>query len=90
MSYPTPTFRNNASFTQFGTITSSVATTGNVLVTLPVSYTTSSSYVVQVTHTDSTAGLRLSVVRTSAGSFTIYWVGGGSVAQPFDWLTIGS
>lgn len=90
MSFPTPTFRNNASFTQYGTITSSVGTSGNVVVTLPVSYTTSSSYVVQATHTDSTAGLRLSIVRTSAKTFTIYWTAGGSVAQPFDWLTIGS
>jgi len=90
MSYPTPTFRNNASFTQFGTVTGSAGASGNVVVTLPVGYTTTTSYVVQVTHTDSTAGLRLSVVRTSASSFTIYWTSGGAVAQPFDWFVIGS
>jgi len=90
MSFSTPTHRSKASFTQYGTVTGSLGASGNVVVTLPVGYTTTSSYVAMVTHTDTTAGLRLSVVRTSASSFTIYWVGGGAHTQPFDWLTLGS
>ena len=90
MAFVTPTYKNVSSFTQYGTVTSSVGTSGNVVVTLPISYTTSNSYSVQATHTDATAGLRLSIVRTSAKTFTIYWTAGGATAQPFDWFTIGS
>lgn len=90
MSFPTPTFRNPGSFTQYGTVTGSLGASGNVVVTLPVAYTSSTSYNIQVTHNDSTAGLRISVVRTSASSFTIYWVSGGATTQPFLWFTIGS
>jgi hypothetical protein len=90
MSFATPTHKNVSSFSQYGTVTGSLGVSGNVVVTLPVSYTSSTSYNVQVTHSDSTAGIRFSVVRTSASSFTIYWVSGGSTTQPFLWFTIGS
>jgi hypothetical protein len=90
MSFSTPTHRSKASFTQTGTVTGSLGASGNVVVTLPVGYTTTTSYVAMVSHTDATAGLRLSVVNTSASSFTIYWVGGGAVTQPFAWFTSGS
>jgi len=90
MSFATPTHRSKASFTQTGTVTGSLGASGNVVVTLPVGYTTTTSYVAMASHTDATAGLRLSVVPTSASSFTIYWVGGGASTQPFAWLTSGS
>lgn len=90
MSYPTPTFRNTNRFDQIGTVTGSLGASGNVVVTLPVSYTTTTSYVTMVSHNDTTAGLRLSVVQTTAKSFTIYWVGGGASTQPFSWFTTGS
>jgi hypothetical protein len=90
MSYPTPTFQNKGSFTQYGSVTGALGASGNVVVTLPVGYTTATSYNVQVTHSDATAGLRLSVVRTSASSFTIYWTSGGATTQPFLWFVIGS
>lgn len=63
---------------------------GNVVVTLPVGYASTSSYVAMASHSDTAAGLRLSVVPTSASSFTIYWVGGGATTQPFAWFTSGS
>jgi hypothetical protein len=90
MSFSTPTFRNAASFTQTGTVTGSLGASGNVVVTLPVGYTTTTSYVAMVSHTDATAGLRLSVVNTTRSTFTIYWVGGGATTQPFAWFTSGS
>lgn len=90
MSFPTPTFRNTNRFDQIGTALGSLGASGNVVVTLPVSYTTTTSYVTMVSHNDTTAGLRLSVVQTSRSSFTIYWVGGGASTQPFSWFTTGS
>jgi hypothetical protein len=90
MSYSTPTHKNVSSFTQYGTVTGALGASGNVVVTIPVGYSSATSYNVQVTHSDATAGLRLSAVRTSATSFTIYWVGGGASTQPFLWFTIGS
>lgn len=90
MSFPTPTFRNAGRFDQSGFVTGSAGGSGNVVVTLPVGYTTTTSYVAMVTHTDTTAGLRLSVVPTTSKTFTIYWVGGGASTQPFAWFTSGS
>jgi hypothetical protein len=70
--------------------TSGTGNNGSVLVTIPVSYATSSSYNVFVTHVNATP-LNTSVVKTSASSFTIYWTNGsGSGTQPFDWTTIGT
>jgi hypothetical protein len=90
MATVTPTYKNTSSFTQFGTVTGALGASGNVVVTLPVAYTSATSYNIQVTHSDSTAGLRLSVVRTTSGTFTIYWTSGGASTQPFLWFTIGS
>jgi hypothetical protein len=90
MAFVTPTYKNVSSFTQYGSVMSSSGTSGNVVVSLPISYTTSNSYVVQATHGGSNAGARHSVVRSSPNSFIIYWTGGGNSVQPFDWLTIGS
>jgi len=86
----TPTHHSKASFTQTGTALGSLGASGNVVVTLPVGYASTSSYVAMASHTDATAGLRLSVVPTSASTFTIYWVGGGATTQPFAWFTSGS
>lgn len=90
MSYPTPTYRNTNRFDQIGTALGALGASGSVVVTLPVGYTTTTSYVTMVSHNDTTAGLRLSVVQTSRSSFTIYWVGGGASTQPFSWFTTGS
>jgi hypothetical protein len=90
MSYPTPTFRNPGTFTQFGTVTGPAGASGSVVVTLPVGYTTTTSYNVQASHNDTAAGVRLSVAHTSARSFTITWISGSAAAQVFDWFTIGS
>ena len=90
MAYVTPTYRTTSRFDQIGTVTGSLGASGHVVVTLPVGYTTASSYVTMVSHNDSTAGLRASVVQTSAKSFTIYWTGGGVSTQPFSWFTTGS
>jgi hypothetical protein len=90
MAYVTPTFRSTSRFDQIGTVTGSLGASGSVVVTLPVGYTTASSYVTMASHTDSTAGLRLSIVNTSAKTFTIYWTGGGASTQPFSWFTTGS
>jgi hypothetical protein len=90
MSYSTPTHKNVSSFTQYGSVTGALGASGNVVVTLPVGYSSSNSYVAMVSHTDATATIRLSVVPTSASTFTIYWVSGGAHTQPFAWFTIGS
>jgi hypothetical protein len=90
MATVTPTYKNTSSFTQYGTVTGALGASGNVVVTLPVAYTSATSYNVQVTHSDSTAGLRLSIVRTTSGTFTIYWTSGGATTQPVLGFTIGS
>lgn len=74
--------------TQYGT-TSSTGASGGVVVTMPVNYTSASSYNVFVTHTDSTPP-RVSVVKTSALQFTIYWAQAGGGSHTFDWMTIGT
>jgi hypothetical protein len=89
MATVTPTYKNTSSFTQYGTVTGALGASGNVVVTLPVAYTSATSYNVQVTHRDSTAGIRFSIVRTTSGTFTIYWTSGGATTQPFLWFTIG-
>lgn len=88
--FATPTYKSGTSFNQIGTITGSVGASGNVSVTLPISYTSTTSFVAFAVHTDTTPALRLSVVIDTARSFTIYWIGGGAVAQQFSWFTTGS
>jgi len=88
--FPTPTFRTNNTFDQIGNVTGSAGASGSVVVTVPVGYTSTTSFFATAVHTDTTPGLRLSVVKTTANSFTIYWTGGGAVAQPFAWFTTGS
>lgn len=90
MAYVTPTFRSVSRFDQIGTVTTVVGASGNVVVTLPVGYTSATSYVTMVSHNDTTPGLRASVVQNTAKTFTIYWTGGGATAQPFSWFTTGS
>jgi hypothetical protein len=90
MATVTPTYKNTSSFTQFGTVTGPAGASGNVVVTLPVAYTTATSYNIQASHNDTAAGARFSVSHTSAKSFTIYWISASAAAQVFDWFTIGS
>ena len=90
MAYVTPTFRSVSRFDQIGTVTGNLGASGNVVVTLPVGYTTATSYVTMVSHNDTTPGLRASVVQNTAKTFTIYWTGGGATTQPFSWFTTGS
>jgi hypothetical protein len=74
--------------TQYGN-GSGTGNAGNITITLPVAYTSSTSYNVFVTHTNSSPP-NLSVVKNSASQFTIYWTNGGAGTQPFDWMTIGT
>ena len=56
MATVTPTYKNTSSFTQYGTVTGALGASGNVVVTLPVAYTSATNYNVQVTHSDSFSG----------------------------------
>jgi len=88
--FSTPTYRSNNTYDQMGSALGSAGASGSVVVTLPVGYTSTSSYKAFAVHTDTSAGLRLSVVITAPNSFTIYWVGGGATTQPFNWFATGS
>ena len=72
---------------QYGTATGSGAS-GSVTVTLPVAYTSATSYVVTASMMDTTAA-RMSVNRNSASSITIYWFQAGSGSQTLGWNTMG-
>jgi len=74
--------------TQYGNA-SGTGNNGNVAVTIPHAYTSSTSYNVFVTHTNSSPP-NLSVVKNTASEFTIYWTSAGAGTQPFDWMTIGT
>jgi len=73
---------------QYGTATGSGAS-GSVTVTLPVAYSSATSYVVTASMMDTTAA-RMSVNRNSASSITIYWFQAGSGSQTLGWNTMGT
>ena len=74
--------------TQYGNA-SGTGNAGNITITIPTAYTSSTSYNAFITHTNGTPP-NLSIVKNSASQFTIYWTSGGAGTQPFDWMTIGT
>jgi hypothetical protein len=73
---------------QYGTATGSGAS-GSVNVSLPVAYSSASSYIVTASMMDVDAA-RMSVNRNSASNITIYWFQAGSGTQTLGWTTMGS
>ena len=72
---------------QYGSVTGSGAS-GSVTVTLPVAYTSATSYVVTASMMDTTAA-KMSANRDSASQITIYWSQAGSGSQTLGWNTMG-
>jgi hypothetical protein len=75
-------------FVQWGTATGS-GISGTVVVTIPQAYTTSSSYVVQVTMRDAPTA-QLYATPTATTSFTIGWTSAGTGTQTIMWTTFGN
>ena len=75
-------------FIQWGTATGSGGS-GTVVVTIPQAYTTSSSYVVQVTMMDAPTA-ELYATPTATTSFTIGWTSAGTGTQTIMWTTFGN
>jgi hypothetical protein len=74
---------------QFGEDNTGSGNTGSVVVNLPVSYTSASSYVAFASMEDSSPS-EISVVRVSATSIEIYWAKGGSGSHVIAWNTMGT
>jgi hypothetical protein len=72
---------------QYGDITSTGGS-GNQLVTLTDTYTTTSSYSVQVTMED-TSPAQMSVNRLTTSTFRIYWANAGGGSHTISWLAYG-
>ena len=73
---------------QFGEDSSGSGNNGSVVVNLPVSYTSASSYSAFATMEDSSPS-EISVVRVSATSIEIYWAQAGSGSHIICWQTVG-
>jgi hypothetical protein len=73
---------------QYGTATGS-GSSGTVSVTIPTAYTSSSSYVVQVTMRDSPTA-QLYATPTASNTFTIGWSSAGGGTQNIMWTTFGT
>ena len=73
---------------QYGTATGSGAS-GSVNVSLPVAYTSATSYIVTASMMDVDPA-RISVNRNSASNITIYWFQAGSGTQTLGWNTMGT
>jgi len=73
---------------QFGEDNTGSGTSGSVIINLPVSYTSASSYVAFATMEDADPA-EMSVVRISATSIEIYWAQGGSGSHVIAWNTMG-
>lgn len=63
-------------------------TSGNITITIPVAYTSATSYVAFASVMDGTA-CKISVTRDSASQITIYWDAAGSGTLPIAWNTMG-
>jgi hypothetical protein len=75
-------------YVQYGTATGSGAS-GSVNVSLPVAYTSATSYIVTASMMDVDPA-RISVNRNSASNITIYWFQAGSGTQTLGWNTMGT
>ena len=73
---------------QYGTETGG-GTSSSVTISLPVAYTSATSYVAMVSMEDSTPA-KMSVTRDSASQITIYWALGGSGSHTLTWTTSGT
>jgi hypothetical protein len=73
---------------QYGT-TSSSGNNGSVIVTLPVAYTSGTSYVAFVTMEDANPA-EMSCVRNSASEIEIFWAQAGSGSHTVAWNTMGT
>jgi hypothetical protein len=73
---------------QYGTETGG-GTSGSVTISLPVAYTSATSYVAMVSMEDSTPA-KMSVTRDSASQITIYWALAGSGTHTLSWQTSGT
>jgi hypothetical protein len=73
---------------QYGTATGSGGT-GTVAVTIPAAYTTSNSYVVQVTMRDAPTA-QLYATPTASNAFTIGWSSAGSGTHTIMWTSFGT
>ena len=73
---------------QYGTATGT-GTSGTAVVTIPAAYTSSSSYVVQVTMRDAPTA-QLYANPTAANAFTIGWSSAGSGTQHIMWTSFGT
>jgi hypothetical protein len=73
---------------QFGEDNTGSGNNGSVVVNLPVSYTSATSYSAFATMEDSSPS-EISVVRVSATSIEIYWAQAGSGSHIICWQTVG-
>jgi hypothetical protein len=63
-------------------------TSGNITITIPVAYTSATSYVAFASMMD-TGDCKISVNRDSASQITVYWSQAGSGTHPIGWNTMG-
>ena len=73
---------------QYGTETGG-GTSGSVTISLPVAYTSATSYVAMVSMEDSTPA-KMSVTRDSDSQITIYWDEAASGSLTLCWQTSGN
>ena len=64
-------------------------TSGNITITIPVAYTSATSYVVFASMMD-TGDCKISVNRDSASQITVYWSQAGSGSHKIGWQTSGT
>lgn len=74
---------------QFGEDNTGTGASGSVVINLPTSYTSATSYVAFATMEDADPA-EMSVVRVSATSIEIYWAQGGSGSHVIAWNTMGT
>jgi hypothetical protein len=73
---------------QYGSATGT-GVSGSMVVSLPVAYTSATSYVAFASMMDTTAS-KISVNRDSASQITIYWSQAGPGSQELGWQTSGA
>lgn len=73
----------------YGTVLGGSGTSGSGTVTLPIAYSTSTSYVVHVTMRDAPAA-QVYAVPVTATTFTFGWQSAGPGPQYLSWTTIGT
>lgn len=75
---------------QYGQVTSTSGASGNVIVNLPASYSSTESYIVLGVMQD-TEPARVSVFKNSASQITIYWAQGkSSGTHAISWSAMGT